>query len=171
MENVILVLHYIVSIGLVLVILLQAGKGADMGAVFGGGSSTVFGSRGAATFLSKLTTGMALVFLMTSLTMAYFSKNQSESSILKSGSEASAPAVESSGEASPSVEKNAVIPNQEKSNHESDKAASGDSESQGDSEIQIGGEAPKVSGEAAQEKPEEPQVEAPANTQGSDSQN
>ncbi|MCP5468371.1 MAG: preprotein translocase subunit SecG [Deltaproteobacteria bacterium] len=72
MENLILIIHYIVCAVLVVVILLQAGKGADLGAVFGGGSGTVFGSRGAATFLGKLTTAMAIVFMLTSLSLAYY---------------------------------------------------------------------------------------------------
>ncbi|MEK7783424.1 MAG: preprotein translocase subunit SecG, partial [Candidatus Binatota bacterium] len=51
------VIHILVSIGLILVVLLQTGKGADMGAVFGGSSSTIFGSSGAGNFLTRLTTG------------------------------------------------------------------------------------------------------------------
>ncbi len=75
-EPVILVLHYIVCIFMIIVILLQAGKGADMGAAFGAGSSqTLFGARGAATFLSKVTTIGAMVFLMTSVSLAAISKN------------------------------------------------------------------------------------------------
>ena len=83
MENAILALHYVVCIFLVIVILLQAGKGADMGAAFGGSSQTVFGSRGAATFLSKLTTGVAVVFLITSISLASIARNKSKSSIVK----------------------------------------------------------------------------------------
>lgn len=83
MENVILAVHYVVCVFLVIVILLQAGKGADMGAAFGGSSQTVFGSRGAATFLSKLTTGVAVVFLLTSISLASIARNKSKSSILK----------------------------------------------------------------------------------------
>ena len=68
------VLHVMVSVVLIVVVLLQHGKGADIGAVFGGGaSSTVFGSRGAGNFLTKLTTGSALVFMVTSLSLAYLS--------------------------------------------------------------------------------------------------
>lgn len=68
-------LHFIVAILLVGTILLQAGKGTDIGAAFGAGSSqTLFGARGAATFLSKLTTGIAIVFLLTSLSLATISK-------------------------------------------------------------------------------------------------
>lgn len=69
-EPLILTIHFIVCIFLLIVILLQAGKGADMGATFGAGSSqTLFGARGAATLLSKLTTVAALVFLMTSMSL------------------------------------------------------------------------------------------------------
>ena len=67
------VLHVIVCIFLIAVVLLQRGKGAEMGAVFGGGaSSTVFGSRGAGNFLTKLTTISAAVFMLTSLSLSYF---------------------------------------------------------------------------------------------------
>jgi preprotein translocase subunit SecG len=70
----ILAIHIIVCIALILIILLQSGKGADIGAVFGGGSSqTVFGSTGAATFLSKVTIIAAVVFMLTSIILTYFS--------------------------------------------------------------------------------------------------
>lgn len=64
------VLHIGVCIFLIAVVLLQSGKGAEMGAAFGGSSQTLFGSRGAASFLSKLTTFAAVVFMLTSLTLA-----------------------------------------------------------------------------------------------------
>jgi preprotein translocase subunit SecG len=70
----VLVVHVIVCVALILIILLQSGKGADIGAVFGGGSSqTVFGSTGASTFLSKVTIGAAVVFMITSIILTYFS--------------------------------------------------------------------------------------------------
>jgi len=62
-----LILHVLVCIFLILIVLLQSGKGAEMGAAFGGSSQTLFGSRGAATFLNKLTTVAAVVFMITSL--------------------------------------------------------------------------------------------------------
>jgi preprotein translocase subunit SecG len=66
------VLHVLVSIFLIAVVLLQRGKGAEIGAVFGGGaSSTVFGSRGAGNFLTKLTTASAVIFMGTSLSLSY----------------------------------------------------------------------------------------------------
>lgn len=70
----ILVIHIVVCIALILIILLQSGKGADIGAVFGGGSSqTVFGSTGATPFLSKVTIGAAVIFMITSIILTYFS--------------------------------------------------------------------------------------------------
>ena len=68
----VITLHVLVSVFLILVILLQAGKGGGMGAAFGGGGSqTVFGGRGATTFLGKVTAGAAAIFMLTSLTLAY----------------------------------------------------------------------------------------------------
>ena len=74
MSILLIVVHVIVCLALILIVLLQTGKGADMGAAFGGGSSqTLFGSTGAATFLTKMTTVAAIVFMLTSLALAYFS--------------------------------------------------------------------------------------------------
>jgi preprotein translocase subunit SecG len=78
---VITIIHVIVSIGLILVVLLQQGKGAEVGAVFGGSSSTIFGSSGAGNFLTKMTTGMAIVFMMTSLTLGYFAGHRPSATI------------------------------------------------------------------------------------------
>jgi len=77
------VLHVIIAVVLVLVVLLQSGKGADIGAAFGGGSSqTVFGGRGAATFLSKLTTAMAVLFMVSSLVLAVYAGRRGGSSVI-----------------------------------------------------------------------------------------
>lgn len=64
------VIHILVCLFLIAVVLLQSGKGAEMGAAFGGSSQTLFGSRGAASFLSKMTTVAAVVFMVTSLLLA-----------------------------------------------------------------------------------------------------
>ncbi|MBU4564861.1 MAG: preprotein translocase subunit SecG [Desulfarculus sp.] len=72
MTTVTLIIHLLASVTLVLVVLLQTGKGASVGAAFGGSSQTVFGSTGAATFLSKMTTVVAIVFMFTSLGLAVF---------------------------------------------------------------------------------------------------
>ena len=72
MDTVLTTLHVIVCIFLVAVVLLQRGRGAQVGAVFGGGGgATMFGSRGAGNFLTKLTTGAAILFMVTSLSLSY----------------------------------------------------------------------------------------------------
>jgi len=64
--------HVLVGLALIMLVLMQHGKGADAGAAFGGGaSSTVFGARGAATFLSRLTAWLVAIFFVTSLLLAY----------------------------------------------------------------------------------------------------
>ncbi len=84
------VLHVFVCLVLVIVVLLQRGKGAEIGAVFGGGgSTTVFGSRGAGNFLTKLTTGAAVIFMVTSLSLAYFARQETRSTLFE-GEEAAA---------------------------------------------------------------------------------
>lgn len=70
MYTAMVVIHLTVCLFLIFIILIQSSKGAEMGAAFGGSSQTLFGSRGAATFLSKLTTGMAIAFMLTSLLLA-----------------------------------------------------------------------------------------------------
>lgn len=75
-----IVVHIIVSFIMISVILLQAGKGAEIGAAFGGSSQTIFGSRGPGTFLSKLTVTAAVLFMLTSLSLAVMSKQRSISS-------------------------------------------------------------------------------------------
>jgi preprotein translocase subunit SecG len=66
------IVHVVVSVFLILVILLQAGKGGGMGGAFGGaGSQTVFGGRGATTFLGKLTSGAAIIFMITSVALSH----------------------------------------------------------------------------------------------------
>ena len=70
MATFLLIIHLVVSFFLITIVLVQGGKGADLGAAFGGSSQTMFGARGAATFFSKLTTGAAIVFMLTSLSLA-----------------------------------------------------------------------------------------------------
>jgi len=83
METVILIVHVLAAAGLITLILLQQGKGADMGAAFGSGaSSTVFGSQGSASFMTRSTAVLATVFFITSLSLAYFtSKGVSRKSV------------------------------------------------------------------------------------------
>lgn len=79
MEIIITIIHIIVCIALIFIVLLQQGKGADMGAAFGGTSQAVFGGAGASSFLSKVTTTAAVVFMVTSLLLATMGKGKSES--------------------------------------------------------------------------------------------
>jgi preprotein translocase subunit SecG len=67
------VLHLSVCIFLIFIVLIQSSKGAELGAAFGGSNQTLFGSRGAATFMNKLTTGTAVAFMLTSLLLAVLS--------------------------------------------------------------------------------------------------
>ena len=75
------IIHVLACIFLVLVVLLQTGKGADMGAVFGGSSQTLFGSSGAGNFLTRATTAMAAVFMLTSLTLTYLGARRVTSTV------------------------------------------------------------------------------------------
>jgi preprotein translocase subunit SecG len=77
------ILHVLVALALILIVLLQTGKGASLGAAFGGSSETIFGSSGASTFLSKLTTAAAIIFMLTSLTLAVYSSRQEGSIVLE----------------------------------------------------------------------------------------
>jgi len=72
---------------LILIVLLQSGKGAEMGVSLGGGAGqTLFGAGGPATMLTKITTGVAILFMITSLTLAYMSGHRAESSIMTNSS-------------------------------------------------------------------------------------
>jgi preprotein translocase subunit SecG len=70
-------LHVLVAAILIFMVLLQKGKGADIGAAFGGASQTIFGPRGAQSFMAKITTGAAVIFMITSLTLAISSAKKS----------------------------------------------------------------------------------------------
>ena len=83
MHTMIIILHVICTLFLILVILLQTGKGAAMGSGFGAGSSqTMFGSSGAGNFLTKMTTAIATLFMITSLTLATMSSKEKSHSIM-----------------------------------------------------------------------------------------
>jgi preprotein translocase subunit SecG len=70
MATLILIVHLTVCLFLIVIVLIQGGKGAEMGAAFGGSSQTLFGARGAATFFSKLTTVAAVLFMISSFLLA-----------------------------------------------------------------------------------------------------
>lgn len=93
MDVVITLIHVIACVALIVIVLLQQGKGANMGAAFGGSSQTVFGSGGATPFLGKVTTIVAVVFMLTSLTLAFFSGPMKlGSSVVDQGASQEAPA-------------------------------------------------------------------------------
>ncbi|MCK4766949.1 MAG: preprotein translocase subunit SecG [Desulfobacula sp.] len=84
MTNLVVALHVTVCILLILIVLLQSGKGAEMGVSLGGGAGqTLFGATGPATILTKITTAVAIIFMVTSLTLAYMSGHQSDTSVMK----------------------------------------------------------------------------------------
>ncbi len=93
------VIHVVVCFLMIGAILLQAGKGAEIGAAFGGSSQTVFGSRGPGTFLSKVTVAAAIIFMLTSLGLAVMSRDRSVSSTVidLDKPQASTPAASQSG--------------------------------------------------------------------------
>jgi preprotein translocase subunit SecG len=75
--------HIFVSVALIVIVLLQAGKGADLGATFGtGGSQSLFGAGGGTSFLGKLTAGAAIIFMVTSLSLAYLSGKTGSDTIM-----------------------------------------------------------------------------------------
>jgi preprotein translocase subunit SecG len=80
MHTLVIVIHIIACFLMIGAILLQSGKGAEIGAAFGGSSQTVFGSRGPANFLSKFTVVVAVVFMLTSLSLAMLAKEKTFSS-------------------------------------------------------------------------------------------
>ena len=84
-------LHLFVCVFLILVVLLQTGKGADLSGAFGGSSQTAFGARGATTLLSKLTTGSAILFMITSFSLAMLANSGGSSVVTDEPVEQSAP--------------------------------------------------------------------------------
>ena len=97
----ILTVHVLVALGIIFLVLLQHGKGADMGAAFGGGSSgSLFGATGSANFLSRTTAALAVVFFLTSLGLAYVAthKPKTGGSVMQGAASQPAPAVAPAGE-------------------------------------------------------------------------
>jgi preprotein translocase subunit SecG len=82
MSTIVVVIHVLVCLALIFIVLLQHGKGAGIGAAFGGSSQTVFGSTGAAPFLAKLTAAAAILFMVTSLGLTFLGR-QKEASVMQ----------------------------------------------------------------------------------------
>lgn len=82
MTTLLIIVHVLVCIFLIGIVLLQHGKGADIGATFGGSSQSLLGSEGAVPLLNKITTMMAIVFMGTSVSLAYLSAHKSTSTVM-----------------------------------------------------------------------------------------
>ncbi len=82
MDTLFTIVHIVVSLFLIGIVLLQHGKGADIGATFGGSSQSLFGTEGPLPLLNKVTTAGAVIFMVTSVTLAYYSANTSTSSVM-----------------------------------------------------------------------------------------
>ncbi len=85
MSTLLIVLHVLVSLALIFIVLLQSGKGAEIGVSLGGGASqTIFGAGGGKNFMHRVTVSAAVIFMLTSLTLAYFYGKPGSSSIMPS---------------------------------------------------------------------------------------
>ncbi len=107
MDTLLVIVHVVVCFLLVGIVLLQHGKGADVGATFGGSSQSLFGTEGPLPLLNKITTGVAIVFMLTSVTLAYLSSQQGKSTVM--ANLAAPTAVEQTVEV-PAVENAPAIP-------------------------------------------------------------
>lgn len=82
MDTLLTIVHVIVCLFLIGIVLLQQGKGADIGASFGGSSQSLFGTEGPLPLLNKITTAAAIIFMLTSVTLAYISSQTGSSSVM-----------------------------------------------------------------------------------------
>ncbi len=125
METLLTVLHVVVCLFLVGIVLLQHGKGADIGATFGGSSQSLFGSEGPLPLLNKITTAAAIIFMLTSVVLAYISSHTGTDSVMselakpqsvqvdkattKPSAEQAVPAEEATGQVVPAKEGEAPV--------------------------------------------------------------
>ncbi len=114
MEILVWTVHVLLAVVLVILVLLQHGKGADMGAAFGSGSAgSLFGPSGSATFLSRATGFVAAMFFITSMSLTYFSANRNESGSVMSimeQSEVSADSADSNVDEENAAENRKTVP-------------------------------------------------------------
>jgi preprotein translocase subunit SecG len=82
MVTILTIIHIMVCIFLVSIVLLQHGKGADIGATFGGGGESLFGTEGPVPIMNKITTAVAVLFMVTSISLAYISAHSTTSSVM-----------------------------------------------------------------------------------------
>jgi preprotein translocase subunit SecG len=94
MKLILILVHISICVALILIVLLQRGKGSDMGAAFGGSSQAIFGSRGATTFLHKITAAIAIIFMLTSLGLAFLFGRGATTSIMRGVSQTEVPAAQ-----------------------------------------------------------------------------
>ena len=110
MHIVLTIIHVLACFGIIGIVLLQSGKGADIGSAFGGaGSQAVFGSMGTPTLLGKITTGIAIVFTLTSFSLALLGGERA-SSVVREAPPVSAPAAPTPGPVAPSAPSTPTIP-------------------------------------------------------------
>lgn len=109
MDTLLIIVHVLVCFFLVGIVLLQHGKGADIGASFGGSSQSVFGTEGPVPLLNKITTAVAVIFMITSVSLAYLSAHRSTGSVMESVTEQ--PAAETTQ--APAADKQLAVPETE----------------------------------------------------------
>lgn len=107
MDTLLVIIHVVVCFLLVGIVLLQHGKGADVGATFGGSSQSLFGTEGPMPLLNKITTGVAVIFMLTSVTLAYFSSQQGKGTVM---ADLTAPAAVEQNVEIPAVETAPAVP-------------------------------------------------------------
>ena len=105
MTTLLIIIHVCVSVFLIGIVLLQHGKGADIGATFGGSSQSLFGTEGPVPLLNKITTLAAIVFMGTSISLAYLSANRSTGTVM---SKVAAPQQTTAPAPAPAVDKSPV---------------------------------------------------------------
>ena len=101
MVTILTIIHILVCIFLVSIVLLQHGKGADIGATFGGGGESLFGTEGPVPMMNKITTAAAVIFMVTSVSLAYLSANRSTGSLMSDFVPAAAPPLERAASTAP----------------------------------------------------------------------
>ena len=110
MITLITVVHVAICLFLIAIILLQHGKGADVGATFGGSGQSLFGSEGPLPLMNKITTTVAILFMLTSVTLAYFSSSKSTESVMSELAQPKASVVEKVEEKGSTEEKIVPMP-------------------------------------------------------------
>ncbi len=94
-------IHIFVCLFMVAIVLLQHGKGADIGATFGGSSETLLGTEGPVPLMNKVTTAVAVIFMLTSISLAYISANKGTGSVVKDAAPVAPPPIERPVESAP----------------------------------------------------------------------